>query len=1223
MTQNIVIEFTSDVSGIQPGIDVLQELGKTDKDFAAIYEKTNALIAKQQKTIESSSSAVKVFSDSIQKADKAATGAFGTKALQSFTKQGVDGAKAIAKMIDGVETSLRLLQQAAKNALNPEIAKSYNQAIAESKAQLGELYAALDQLAEKGHFPDPLPPEVPEKVQTFKARLRELKNELQQMDDAGQGGTQRFRELSIEAAKLEDQIGDTNQQISILASDTFKSDVLVQGLQGVTAAFGLGQSAIALFGEENEDLQKTLVKLNAVMQISAGIEQLNNLVKGESAAKEAVKIALQKISILNTKLETAATSESIVVRNGATAAQWLLNAAMNANPGVLLLTVIGAIAGAFLVFSSNAETAAEAQAKLNEEWRIGEEFLQAYETELNKPNEDYIKKLKNELTLLQNQRVSESTLLAKKKEIANQEEILAARRAGLKRDDIEGIEQIQHEISNLKGKLKELNNEKNQSDDNWFYDRWFGGERSKKQIEEDIKAIEEKLKKPEAKLADAQKRQDELQEKSTARRSLTLEEQKKQTENFYKSEVGFAQAAASAFIEGTKARLNAELALNEKLKQQRLQDPNLSDVPGERAAIIAESAAKERAIKNNIRKLELEDEKSIIDAKIAAAEKGSNEELLLTKQKIAAQLAIDLNALGLSDAKRKELRAKELADQKEVDKQIELLKLSNQESLNNAALSKVEAGTKAEYNLRLNAANIERQRALIGAGENAAKKLEIEAAYWKKVDEMNKEYNYKLVQDALNIRIAKLNSKIAPLEIQADAATNQELLKGKKDLLDAQLLLEVAAINKKYEGNKEAEKLREAEVWAATTRTAAAQMKLDRDTLKAILEEKKATSDKEIEIELQKQEAIINSNNSTELEKVNASNKAYELKKNLFKNEKEILKQFRENNIISEAQYNQALLDLKKKTNAEDIKQTEETEKRKKEIRAAIGQTIIGIAQQISDMAFEIDAANRQRALDDTLNKLNESKNHELNAKNLTEQQKKDIEAKYAIKEKQLRRKAAEEDKKAKAAQAIINGILAVTNALATVPFPFNIIAAATVAASTAIQVAKIQSTPLPGLYRGTKSAKEGIYRLGELGKEMMVTKEGKLQMFGERREEIGYVPKGARVFNAKETSDLLSFLQVPNITLPDTPPIPMWANMQTSVPNITSIPEWAYAGMSGIHQSIDFDYDKLGKSVAKHVGKLSEIPGTNISIDENGISIIAQKGNHKVKTLNKRYSTK
>ena len=122
-------------------------------------------------------------------------------------------------------------------------------------------------------------------------QLRGLKQELSALEIAGQDGTAAFNQLLIAASKLEDQIGDTRARVKILASDTFKFDAAVGATQALASGFELAQGAAALFGEENEDLQKALVKITAATAVANSVQQISALIKEESAIKTAVLAA--------------------------------------------------------------------------------------------------------------------------------------------------------------------------------------------------------------------------------------------------------------------------------------------------------------------------------------------------------------------------------------------------------------------------------------------------------------------------------------------------------------------------------------------------------------------------------------------------------------------------------------------------------------------------------------------------------------------------------------------------------------------------------------------------------------------------------------------------------------------------------------------------------------------------------------------------------------------
>jgi len=107
-------------------------------------------------------------------------------------------------------------------------------------------------------------------VGSFKKQLKEANNELLNMSS-------KFGEASNEAinaakkvASLKDAIGDAKA-----LADTFNPDkkfvALGGALQGATAGFSALQGAMGLFGSENKDLEKTLLKVQSAMALQQGI----------------------------------------------------------------------------------------------------------------------------------------------------------------------------------------------------------------------------------------------------------------------------------------------------------------------------------------------------------------------------------------------------------------------------------------------------------------------------------------------------------------------------------------------------------------------------------------------------------------------------------------------------------------------------------------------------------------------------------------------------------------------------------------------------------------------------------------------------------------------------------------------------------------------------------------------------------------------------------------
>ena len=180
------------------------------------------------------------------------------------------------KVVEGAQQSASKVKKSFEG-----IANSFTAAFSggEAKKAIDNQAKALDNVTKSG--------------KSLTGQLRGLKQELAALEAAGQEGTDAFNKLLISAAKLEDQIGDTRDRVRILASDTFKFDAAVGATQALASGFEVAQGAAALFGTESEDLQKSLLKVQAAIAIANGVQQVAALVTEQSAVKTAVLTAAQ------------------------------------------------------------------------------------------------------------------------------------------------------------------------------------------------------------------------------------------------------------------------------------------------------------------------------------------------------------------------------------------------------------------------------------------------------------------------------------------------------------------------------------------------------------------------------------------------------------------------------------------------------------------------------------------------------------------------------------------------------------------------------------------------------------------------------------------------------------------------------------------------------------------------------------------------------------------
>ena len=143
-------------------------------------------------------------------------------------------------------------------------------------------------------------------TQSAKARLRDLQKQMLDLEAAGQKNTDQFRRMAAEAGSLKDAIGDTSAQVKALASDTRTLDTFTSAIQGIAGGFAVAQGAAALFGEESEDVQKAMMKVQAALALVNGATAVANALNKDSALMVNLNAASQRVYALAVGTSTGA-----------------------------------------------------------------------------------------------------------------------------------------------------------------------------------------------------------------------------------------------------------------------------------------------------------------------------------------------------------------------------------------------------------------------------------------------------------------------------------------------------------------------------------------------------------------------------------------------------------------------------------------------------------------------------------------------------------------------------------------------------------------------------------------------------------------------------------------------------------------------------------------------------------------------------------------------------
>lgn len=143
-----------------------------------------------------------------------------------------------------------------------------------------------------------------------RARMREMKQEMIALEDAGLDDSKMFQRLTIDSAKLADQLGDQAETIRVLSSDTYRLDAGVDTIKQLANVWSVAEGSLALFGVESEDVQKSIQKMIAIQTVANGIQELATFLTGQSAGMIALKSGYNRTLAITEGLVATATGAS-------------------------------------------------------------------------------------------------------------------------------------------------------------------------------------------------------------------------------------------------------------------------------------------------------------------------------------------------------------------------------------------------------------------------------------------------------------------------------------------------------------------------------------------------------------------------------------------------------------------------------------------------------------------------------------------------------------------------------------------------------------------------------------------------------------------------------------------------------------------------------------------------------------------------------------------------
>ena len=244
-----------DIKELSDGFDKFaQEVGLSQKQLDLVQESLSDVVAEIQ------SINAKPIQDAANAISKGATEA------EQFSSE--------LKDLSGVniqELQQKLETLALTTGTNTDEFKATSKAIGEYKARITEADRAVEFYAKSSD--------------SLESALGELEDRMYDLALRGQDNTEEFKRLRDEVVRMKTAVKDTDAQVDRFVDKKTGFATLAENVQLLGAGFQIAEGYTAAFGSENEDLQKSLLKLNGIMAITSSIEQARNILIEQARAK--------------------------------------------------------------------------------------------------------------------------------------------------------------------------------------------------------------------------------------------------------------------------------------------------------------------------------------------------------------------------------------------------------------------------------------------------------------------------------------------------------------------------------------------------------------------------------------------------------------------------------------------------------------------------------------------------------------------------------------------------------------------------------------------------------------------------------------------------------------------------------------------------------------------------------------------------------------------------
>lgn len=154
----------------------------------------------------------------------------------------------------------------------------------------------------------------------LKKQLRDLTALMAKMNLDNMVDNDVFVAMTAKAAEMKDAVSDASQAIRLMSSDTAGLDATIQGFQVLSGAAGVVTGVMGALGAENENLQQAMLKVQSVISVMNGVQQIANAINKDSILMLKLKQLWQTANNAATAKSTAETVKNTAATTANTVA---------------------------------------------------------------------------------------------------------------------------------------------------------------------------------------------------------------------------------------------------------------------------------------------------------------------------------------------------------------------------------------------------------------------------------------------------------------------------------------------------------------------------------------------------------------------------------------------------------------------------------------------------------------------------------------------------------------------------------------------------------------------------------------------------------------------------------------------------------------------------------------------------------------------------------------